>query len=507
MYLVLNLGLKSIRSAIFNEDGQLLVVKSRPLKSFLYNKLVEQDADEWWEKGKEVIKESISSLPGNNKIKFFTVTASSSCVVPVNKNGEPLSKVIMVSDKRAIKENEKILNSAFYKKSFENNKISKSDPSLNIPKILWIKNNEKEVYSKAAYFLTPNDYFAYRFTGNAVIDQLNAEKSFYIAEEKRYDEDLLNDLGIDLNKLPEVLNVSTAIGKISKELIQELGFDDNAEFIITTYDAICAFYGSGPQKVGDGCDVSGTVTSLRVLCQPNTTIKSKNIFLQDENSFNAGIVGGSNNLGGGLIEWAKQAFYCNENEPYGLMEDEAIEAKQDNEGLIFLPYLMGERAPLWNNNARGVFFGLARHHRRKHMIRSIFESAGFSLKSIADEIELSTPISSVRVSGGLARINLVNQIKSDVLGKEILVLDQFETTALGAFGLMRNGLGNFSLSELSSMISVRQVIIPNPERNKIYAEQYALFREIYSNLTSSFELLADFRDLNAFGTKQTIENL
>ena len=128
-------------------------------------------------------------------------------------------------------------------------------------------------------------------------------------------------------------------------------------------------------------------------------------------------------MGGGLIEWVKQCYYQNEMLPYELMEKDASEASLGAGGVIFLPYLLGERAPIWDHNARGVFFGLERMHTRKEMTRAVLESTGFiDLDMIAAIEEVGLKINTIRLSGGLARLNTVSQIKSDITGREVQVL-------------------------------------------------------------------------------------
>ena len=174
-----------------------------------------------------------------------------------------------------------------------------------------------------------------------------------------------------------------------------------------------------------------------------------------------------------------------------------------------MPYLLGERAPLWNDNARGTFFGLERIHTRKDMARAVFEAAAFADKSIMEAIEETHgEISSIRVSGGLSRINLISQIKADVTGKNILVLSEFETTAAGAAMIVLNRQEGISFSELAKKFSqIRMLIYPDMKKHEKYNVFYELFKETYKSLLPMFDRRAALLH-SIEETKETqVENL
>jgi len=510
MYIVLNLGLKSIRSIVFSGDGKIISSCSLPLSTFLEGIRVEQNPEEWWEKARKVVRESIEQLQNGARIDYITVTASSSCLVTVNFDGLPLSNAIMVSDARA--KQEALIISGL--KSFQNihGDGLQNNATLMVPKMLWLKKNIPEVYESCSYLLSPSDYFCLRMTGEAKTDVLSAEKSLFDKSDNAFPIKIFDDLDLDIKKLPGVVEIGETVGEVTSKAKAALGIkcDNKTKYVITTYDAICAFYGSGPSKEGDACDVSGTVTSLRTLARGQKVLGTDKVLSQYLPGNNISVIGGSNNLGGGLIEWAKQALYDDVENPYELMEDEAREVIEGSGGLIFLPYLMGERTPIWNDNARGVYFGLARHHRRAHMARSVFESAGFCLMSMCENIEhySGININSIRVSGGLSRINLINQIKADICNKKIIVLSEFETTAIGGFILIMLGLSKIkSLETVSKIIKVKEVIYPVQENVERYAEQYQLFKSVYESLKVEFDNLAKLQEKDMHKIIQKIENL
>ena len=196
-------------------------------------------------------------------------------------------------------------------------------------------------------------------------------------------------------------------------------------------------------------------------------------------------------------------FFEGEENPYGLMEEEVLFRKVTLGDPIFLPYLMGERAPLWNDKAKGVLFGLSRHHKRHDMIRAVFESAAFSLKQLCDEVELVVDVKTISVSGGLARLNTINQMKADVLNKEIKVLAEFETTSIGAYiYLLRTSGRNITLDEINENTKVRQIIVPDSERHEMYSERFELFKSIYGSLADDFNRFFALEHNSKFSSKK-----
>lgn len=505
--LVLNMGMKSIRSIIFNEDGRKLASASRTLRTAVDDIRVEQFPAEWWEKAIEVMKESILYARIND-VDYITVTTSASCLVCVDGEGNSLGNAIMVSDKRAMNEVDVIKSTEGYKEVEEDTGLEVS-VSIMLPKILWVKNNYPSVFDKTKYFMSPNDYLIYHLSGNVATDELDAVKYHYSFNSNSYPTKLLENLGILQNKLPPVVKTGEKVGNLRQDVADIIGCTCDTKIIVTSYDAICSFIGSGVSSEGEASDVSGTVTVFRMLSMKDNLLPSDRVYTTPFYQGDFNIIGGSNNLGGGLIEWVKQCYYSKEEYPYEVMEKEASESEIGARGIIFLPYLLGDRAPIWNDNARGTFFGLERMHTRKDMTRAVFEASAFIDRTMMEAIgETSAKVKTIRLSGGLARVNLISQIKADVTGKEVIVLSEFETTASGAAMMVLNGQESISFEELSKKFSVsRMTIHPDMNNHEKYNVVYKLFKETYRQLEPLFdrriELLNSIRD-----TRETqIENL
>ena len=304
--LVLNMGMKSIRSILFDSEGNKLAYSALPLETSLTGDTVTQMPAEWWEKACKVIQETVVDA-GNIFIDYLTVTTSSSCLVCIDKEGRPLLPCMMVSDKRAKKESILLKNANMFSKVSERTGLG-ADPSFMIPKAKWIKNNKKELFDKVYKLLSPNDFLISKFTGQYVTDYMNAQKWHYDMEKHHYPLDLLDEVGIPEELLPEVVSPGAYVGNILPQIAEATGLSKETQVVVSTYDAICSFIGSGGLKRGEASDVSGTVTVFRAVSEQKLEKPMNKIQQLPYYEGNMHIVGGSNNLGGGLIEWSSNAI-------------------------------------------------------------------------------------------------------------------------------------------------------------------------------------------------------
>ncbi len=506
--LVINLGLKSIRAIVFDERGHKLAASSEPVQTFLRDSWMEQDADEWWTKGVACAREALDRLE-RREVSFVTVTASSACLVPLDAQGKPLRRAIMVGDRRAIDESAWLGALPAFPAVRAANSSFAADPYFMVPKAVWMQRHEPELYGRTRWLLAPGDFLNLKLTGEVATDPLNAEKTYFDTAKGLYPGELLGQAGIEQRLLPPVRPLGHRIGSLSEVSSHALGLPADTPVVLATYDALCAFWGSGVSADGDVADVSGTVTSVRVLSRRAPEIDDHRVFTQTVPGTGYYLVGGSNNLGGGLIEWLKQSFYAHDDRPYEAMEAEAGRSGPGARGILFLPYLLGERCPIWDAQARGVFFGLERQHERGDFARAVLESAAFGLEHILATVRANgVQPRRVRVSGGLARLQLVSHVKADVTGLPTEVLEEFETAALGAYLIAATSMGVYdSLASAAEIVTVRDVVVPNKERGELYREWMGLYLRLYDNLKDLFvdrQRVVDRRGLH--GTER-LENL
>ena len=514
MILIINLGLKSIRAIVFDAAGQRLATAARKVNSRLVGDRVEQDAEEWRDKLRQVTREAMDGLEQRGTITHVTVSCSASCLVPVDAETRPVGRVIMVSDKRAADQGRRIAADPGFRELAQRHGYSASQYSQ-MARMLWVREHAPETWEKARAWLAPNDFLIALLTGGQrVTDTLNAEKFFWDKDAGAWPADLYDRFGLSVDTLPRCVPIGENLGPMDAAAAADLGIPGRPQVIVGTYDAICSVFGTGVAAPGQVCDVSGTVTSVRMYAEHAFIDPKARVMSQHFPPSGGYLIGGSNNLGGGLIEWAKGCFYRDVANPYELMQTESTGGETTvgatHSGLVFLPNLLGARAPSWNAEARGAFFGLERHHDRGDMMRAIFESIGFSIRDFLEIFQESgTRPEMITASGGLAKIMIANEIKATITGLPYHFMDEFESTSLGAAIIVMCATGVFASypEACREIVVTRQIFLPRRHDRAYYEDMYGLYLELNKAVEPLFPLRQEIVRRHRPGTVEYVENL
>ncbi len=507
--IVINLSLRSIRLIVFDSKGTKIYEDWLPVRTYINGLSVEQDPNEWWDLLQELLAKFAKERDAK-QVSAVTVTSSALCLVGIDKKGNVLFKSLMVSDKRAISEAEEMRNS--FQEVLYSGRTLKIDPSYMLPKILWKKNHDHKVFAKTSYFLSANDFLILKLSGKIVTDTFNAQKFYYDASSKEYPKELLDFVGLRKAQMPDVVDPGTVIGSVSERTAKQFPFLAKTSVVISTYDALCALFGSSTHEDGELNNVCGTCSSYRILTSKKG-LSAPKLLEQEFLSEKLQIIGGSNNLEGGALEWAKECYYSDipkdDSLLYPLMEKEASESTLGANGLLFMPYLIGERLPIADAYVRGMFFGMERFHTRKDIIRSIFEANAFQAKLMLEEFEKSgIEISAINMSGGVAKLKLAAKIRADVLGIPVHVLSEVETTALGAFILTQKGIGSFkSIRDGRHLVKIKETYLPNMHNHNCYASLLMLYKDLYTANSSIFKKRHEVFERVMHYQRKVLENL
>lgn len=503
LLLGIDIGTSACKVAIFNLQGKVISQASREYKVYFPAPgFVEQNPVEWWQSVCAAIKETIQTARiDSRQIAGIGIDGQSWSAIPVDKTGKVLHNTPIWMDTRAADICAETVLRVGFNKIF-NLSGNSFEPTYTTPKILWFKKNLPEVYNTAYKFLQSNSYIACQLTGRFTQDlsQGYGIHSFNMNEGK-WDDGFCEELGFDREKLPEIFQCHEVIGEVTSEAAALTGLASGIPVVAGGLDASCGTLGAGVLKVGQTQEQGGQAGGMSI-CLASAVAHPKLILgfhvVPDLWLLQGGTVGG-----GGAIKWFKQEFGAFEDvvskatgiSPFKLMDDEAEKVNPGSDGVLFLPYMAGERSPLWDKNAKGVFFGLNYNKTRAHMIRAVMEGCAFALKhNVKTAEETGVDVNELVAMGGAANSRLWTQIKADITGKTIKVPTSDTATTLGAAILAGVGTGQYRSFEaaVKETIVTTRIHEPNMENNKIYSHNFEIFLEIYEKLKDTMQKCSNY---------------
>ncbi len=454
----------------------------------------EHDAEKvWWHDICAVSKELLSkSGIKNNEIKAMGVSALNACVVPVDEECRPLRKAILYGiDARAdaeIEFIEKYYGDERCNQLFNGRPLCSSDC---MPKILWIKNNEPDIYKKTFKFLTSSSYITAKLTGSYVIDRFLALSSFApcYRSDLSLDGELCEELYCRPDQLAEGRETTDVVGHITKTAANETGLAEGTPVITGTDDSGAEAISTGVTKPGDLMIQLGS-TCYIIYCS-DKMVTDERIWSEDYIIPGTFSIDGGTNAAGALTKWLRDTIYPDfldkqDNtgiDAYAMMAENAKDIPAGSGGVVTLPYFAGERTPINDQNAKGVIFGLQLHHTRAHIYRSALEGVAYSIAQHIDIMEEhGLKIDKLTAVGGGTKNPLWLQIIADVTGHTVCTADVTIGASYGDAMMSAIGVGCIkSYAELSNYIKPGAVLEPNPDNYKTYKH----LKEIYGKLYSS----------------------
>ncbi len=489
----IDIGTSACKAAVFDLKGDILAESTRtynvyyPLPGF-----AEQNPDEWWKEICAAITKTLkdSGIPPES-IAGIGVAGQSWSAVPVDKNGKALHNTPIWMDTRASQIAEKTVERLGFDRIFQISGNS-FQPTYSTPKILWFKESKPDVYNSTYKFLQSNSYIVYKLTGIMTQDICQGYGlHMFGIKTGRYDEALCEDMGIDMDKLPGIFACHDVVGEVTGAAALETGLKTGTPVVAGGLDAACGTLGAGVFEKGQTQEQGGQAGGMSICT--GEAISHPKLILSFHVIPSLWLLQGGTVGGGGTIKWFRQelgAFEEMEEKKRGInafkiMDEEASKIAHGSEGLIFLPYMAGERSPIWDKNARGVFFGLGYGKTRAHMIRAVLEGCAYALlHNLKTAEEAGIRVDGLLAMGGAANSRLWTQIKADVTGKIIKVPASDTATTLGAAILAGIGTGQYkSFKEaIERTVHITRVHEPNTKNYKKYQQQFQLYLEIYEKL-------------------------
>lgn len=506
LLLGIDIGTTAAKAVLFGVDGRVLSVGSVEYPvHHIRTGWVEQNPQDWWEAACIAIRQALASVPqAAQRIAGIAVSSQAPSVVALNRNGEPLRPAMIWMDRRAEAEAVQL---DLHLGEGETYRITGNRPDAFYiaPKLLWLKNHEPQILRQTYKFVLATGYINYRLTGKFSLDNVHAallQLRFYSRD--AWSAELCELCGVGPSQFPEVRPGHHICGEVTPEAAEATGLRPGIPVMVGTVDGSAAAVEAGAVDLGTAAEMTGTST---VLLMPNDGSVSEPAFIAMPHAIpGVHLLLGAMVASGASMRWyrdqlgiaEKQAGAQFDIDPFDLLTQQAAKVGVGSQGVIFLPYMMGERAPIWHTSARGVFFGLSLATTRGALIRAILEGTAFALRHNVEVARAAgVHISEIRSVGGGTRNTLWNQIKADVLGIPVLLPETSVGAPFGDAILAGMGLGIYpdASGALREMVKIQTRYEPNPANHERYNDIYPIYRAIYENLCSTFDMAAGVGDI------------
>ena len=484
LYIGVDLGTSAVKLLMMDENGniQKIVSKEYPLY-FPHPGWSEQNPQDWFARSMEGIKE-LTSECDKSQVAGISFGGQMHGLVVLDKEDQVIRPAILWNDGRTGKQTD-YLNQVIGKDKLSEYTANIAFAGFTAPKILWMKENEPENYEKIAKIMLPKDYLAYRLSGSFCTDVSDASGMLLMDVKNRcWSKEMLDICGLEQEQLPKLYESYEVVGTLKPEVAKELGFSENVKVIAGAGDNAAAAVGTG--TVGNGrCNISlGTSGTI--------FISSEKFGVDEHNALHSfAHADGHYHLMGCMLSAASCNKWWNE-EILGTsdyVKEQAAIKKLGENRVFYLPYLMGERSPHNNPNARAMFLGMSMDTTRADMTQAVLEGVAFGLRdSLEVARSLGICIDRTKICGGGAKSPLWRKIIANVMNLKVDVIESEEGPALGGAMLAAVGCGEYPDVETiaKKIVKVVDTIEPEPELVAKYEERYQQFRKLYPAVKGLF---------------------
>lgn len=486
-----DIGTSSTKAVAIDIKGNILAQSSKGYGIIqLHNNWAEQDPEVWLNAAVYCIQSVVHALPIDSNIASLCISALyGGTGVMCDETMTSIRPALIWMDRRAEVESEELLSSLGIKKIFDSSGNG-IDSYFGYTKLLWVKKHEPDNWNRIKCILPIHSYIIYKMTGKITIDYSSAGNmgGIYDYKAHTWSKSMCQAMGIPYASLPsKFYQPSDVIGSLTEEYQQKLGLTNNTSVCAGTVDCIASMLSAGITDVGDNAAVLGT--SLNWGYIHANSPKDANLVSMPYciNPSRISYTYGGSSTAGALPRWFANQFIGNDSSyTYSELEKKISEQNigPGSDGLIILPYFMGERTPIWDENATGVFFGMTLAHTPAHIYRALMESVAYSLRHIMENMTNSNlSIKKIILVGGGARSTIWKQIFADVTGLPVVTPKQEIEAPLGDAFLAALGSGHIQdYQTIHSWISMNEPIYPNHIAHQKYNNCYSLYKELYPNL-------------------------
>jgi xylulokinase len=485
LLLGIDVGTTSCKAVAYNEAGTAVAQgKAATVTHYEPSGGSYYQPDEIWQAVIRVVRQVLAELPDSATITGLSITSMGEAGVPIDAHGEPTYPVITWFDPRSLPQAEQIRQLLGAERIF---KITGLDlnPIFSVPKLMWLRDNEPEIFSRTVKWLNIPDFIYFKMTGAMATDYSIASRTMALdINTKSWSGEILNRVGLDPALFPQLVPSGTVVGTMTGEAAALTGLPAGLPVVAGGHDHYCGSMASGILLGNRVLDSSGTAESIHGLIAGDETFEERfcgfrvGRYIDPEKLYMVGGLVSS----GITVDWAMERVASGDRD-YATVMNAAAATPPGAQGLLFLPHLRGSGAPAWDPRSRGTFVGLQATHNSPEMLRSVIEGLCFEVRNIVQSLQqkLGYPVELLTVIGGGSKNGFWQQTKADITGIPVEVPDLEEATALGAALLAGVGTGVYrDLKDASSRTYRTKVRYqPHPELRETYDRLFGIYRQVY----------------------------
>jgi sugar (pentulose or hexulose) kinase len=498
LLLGIDAGTTSIKAGVFSPDGLCVGLGREEYKlDTPAPDRAELDPEKYWVACRRSVEAAVQASGLNpSEVRAVAVSSQGETTITLDSEGEPIFPALVWIDNRA-KKQAAYLAKQFAEVVYSRTGIPEILPTWSACKILWIRENEPDVFARAAKFVLVQDYLIYRLTGRFVTDRsVSCTSLNFDLVHDRWWSDVQDAIGIQRRQLPEIVQPGTMVGKLAHQAASQLGLDAGTAVVTGGMDQSVGAIGAGNIRAGVVSESTGAALVIQATILDPMRDASQTVPVYGHSVPGGYLFAPVCPTAGMALKWLRDAFFSDEVEraeaqkgdAYDRLTALAATVPAGSDGLLMLPHLMGAFSPEPNPAARGSFTGFTLTHTRAHFVRSLLEAVAFLLRRNLDWIE-STGMTAaeIRSTGGGARSKLWNQIKADVCNRAVVPLVNEETALLGDAILAGVATGVFrSIEEgCAAMVETKEPIQPDRDVTA-YSEVYRSYCELDRRLSDFF---------------------
>lgn len=492
-----DIGTSGNKTSLFGEDGSLIASAEVPYPTWYERDgWAEQNPENWWSAVCQATRQVMEGRnPGN--VAAIAVTGQMMGTVPIGPEGELLGRSILWSDARS-QQQSKGLEQNIGRERYYRITGQPSSASYTLPKLMWMKEHWRELYEKTACFIQSKDYINYCLTGVLATDHTDASYTLaYDINQRSWSREVLDTAGVDVGKLPEIVSSETVIGQVTENAAKACGLLPGTLVVAGAGDGSAAHLGAGCTEPGDCYVCLGS--STWIVSQTKALVFDQGMRMQSEPHVipDSYCYVGTMQTGGMAHSWARENLSCQPLD-YGDLERLAEAEPPGCAGLIFLPYLMGERSPWYDLKACAAFLGIRQSTTYGAFYRAVLEGVAMNLNILLNLIKQEVMAKHIVAIGGGARSRAWCQILADIFGIPVLVPEHVESgTGIGSAMIGGVGSGIYQdYSQAKQFLAIREEFFPRPE----FAQQYQKAQEIFEQAYFAVQEIGwKLRELGEYG--------